>query len=580
MTFQRIDIFGIASFVGMANKSLYFGSLFRFLPISLIKQENCNILLLVLNQHIAMKFCSAFATTAIFTSWYILISTVVDVDGHGYLKTPRSRNFVASQDGKSFGGTSTTPLTEYCPHCLNRGGPLAACGLVDNRNYDTPPNAIGGTMPTNIQGTYPMGGTMEVDVVLTAHHMGHFEFHACPLSTAGAIPTQACFKSNPVKVVRDVLYGAPVDVNYPNRAYIPPLTFPGIINESGGTVPGTLYRYILQLPENLRGNLVLLQWYYLTGNSCQHPGYDTYPFPAAWGGNLPGNTGPCNVDDNDGGSGTPERFWNCAEISIVSSGPVAPIASIPLPAPSPPVTNPPYPIASPVKVPTPVIVVPVKSPVTVTSPSLTTNVGTCGGGTIGNGSCANTVYCCSKWGYCGTTSDYCGINAAPIASPVNISPITATTPTSVNAPVKAPSVPVAAPIQSPVKVPITAPAPAPVSTSPTAWVLSTSSRCGMTELDARGNCGRTCTSDSECTSASGTERQWCFNVHSNYCGSKPIQAQYCNTTALQPPSSTAQARCGINELEARERCGDSCSSSTDCAVGENCWSVHANTCSC
>ena len=34
MTFQRIDIFGIASFVGMANKSLYFGSLFRFLPIS------------------------------------------------------------------------------------------------------------------------------------------------------------------------------------------------------------------------------------------------------------------------------------------------------------------------------------------------------------------------------------------------------------------------------------------------------------------------------------------------------------------------------------------------------------------
>lgn len=537
-----------------------------------------------------MKICSAFISlsTILFTSWNIINSAVVGVHGHGYLKTPRSRNFVASQDGKSFGGTASTPLTEYCPHCLNRGGPLAACGLVDNRNYDTPPNAVGGTMPTNIQGTYPMGGTIEVDVILTAHHMGHFEFHACPLMSSGAIPTQACFQSNPVTVLRDVLYGAPLDVNYSNRAYIPPLTYPGIVNDNGGTVPGTLYRYILQLPENLQGNLVLLQWYYLTGNSCQHPGYDTYPFPAAWGGNLPGNTGPCNVDDSDGGSGTPERFWNCAEISIVSSGPVAPTASIPLPAPSPPITNPPYPIASPVKVPTPVIDVPVTSPTVVTPPSSTTGGGTCGGGTIGNGICSDTVYCCSKWGYCGTTSAYCGINLAPITPPVQ-SPIqVAESPTTGSTPITVPSSPVTTPINTPVKVPIvTAPVQLPVkqsspavSSSPmtTTWVLSTSMRCGITELDARGNCGRTCTNDSDCTVSPGTARQWCYNVHSNYCGSKPLQP-YCNTTTAMP--TTMSFRCGINEIEARERCGTLCNKSTDCGgVGENCWSVHANTCSC
>ena len=509
---------------------------------------------------------------------YIITSVVlVTVHGHGYLKTPRSRNFVASQDGASFGGTASTPLKEYCPHCLNRGGPLAACGLVDSRNYDQPPNAIGGTMPTNIQGTFQMGGTIEVDVVLTAHHMGHFEFHACPLSTAGVIPTQACFQSNPVKVIRDVLYGAPVDVNYPHRAYIPPLTYPGIINDNGGTVPGTLYRYVLQLPENLQGNLVLLQWYYLTGNSCQHPGYETYPFPSAWGGNLPGNTGPCNVDDSDGGSGTPERFWNCAEISIVSSGPVAPIPSIPLPAPSPPITNPPYTVVappSPVKVPSPVVPI---------APS-TTTVGTCGGGTIGNGICSNPSYCCSKWGYCGTTSDYCG--TAPI-SQSSKSPVVAPMMAPVKAPVVAPvmNVPVTAPVTTPVATPLKAPMAMPVSPppppqSPPTWVLSTSNRCGRSEVDARGNCGRTCTSDSECNTGTigGEQQLWCFQVHANYCGSKPIQP-YCNTTTANIMTASA-LRCGVNELEARERCGPVCTKSTDCAAGEYCWGVHANTCSC
>jgi hypothetical protein len=101
-------------------------------------------------------------------------------------------------------------------------------------------------------------------------------------------------------------------------------------------------------------------------------------------------------------------------------------------------------------------------------------------------------------------------------------------------------------------------------------------------LDARGNCGRTCISDSDCMN-SGTVRQWCFNVHSNYCGSKPVQP-YCNTTALvlqqQQSSSVNSARCGINELEARERCGKTCTSIAACGIGENCWSVHANTCSC
>jgi Lytic polysaccharide mono-oxygenase, cellulose-degrading/Chitin recognition protein len=524
-----------------------------------------------------------YKSTSLLTVSMTMYSLVVSmVDAHGYLKSPRSRNFVASQDGVSYGGSGSDPKPEYCPHCLNRGGPLAACGLVDDRNYDFPPNAIGGTMPPNIQGTYTAGSQLDVDVVLTAHHMGHFEFYACPITSPNQKPTQACFKSNPVKVLRDVLYGAPADPNYPNRAYIPPLTYPGIISFTGGSVPGTLYRYVVELPANLQGDLVLLQWYYLTANSCIHPGYSTYPFPAAWGGNLPGPTGMCNVDDSDGGSGTPERFWNCAEIKIVASGqqPVPKTTSAPLPGPSQPITNPPYPVATPpVSVPT-IPTSPVKTPTTMT--------GTCGGGIVGNGICVNSALCCSKWGYCGSTSDYCGSgNIAPVTPLTTAAPVKVLVPTKAPAsvPVKAPvSVPINAPVASPVKTPAASPVMVPPPTTPitptttntSTWILSTSNRCGISELDARGNCGPICTNDSQCASIG--PRQWCFQVHANYCNSKPV-VPYCNTTSL---TNTNTLRCGIDEVDARERCGKPCSASTDCntSFGEKCLGVHVNTCNC
>ena len=54
----------------------------------------------------------------------------VVVDAHGYLKSPRSRNYVASVDPIWWGGTETDPAPENCPHCLNIGGTEARCGKV------------------------------------------------------------------------------------------------------------------------------------------------------------------------------------------------------------------------------------------------------------------------------------------------------------------------------------------------------------------------------------------------------------------------------------------------------------------
>lgn len=223
-------------------------------------------------------------------------------NAHGYLKTPRSRNIVAAQEGLSWGGTNSDPAPEHCPQCLNRGGILAACGKINDHNYDFPPNSVGGTMPPNLQGSFAKGGTVDFEVVLTAHHKGHFVFSTCPVADASTPPTQDCFSKaeNQLVFEEDLLYGAQQDPAYPGRAYIPPLTYPGIVNDNDGPVPGTLYRYRMRLPEHIEGDLVLLQWHYISGNSCTDEGYDDYAFPTEWGNVRYSHLSVCDEIPADG----------------------------------------------------------------------------------------------------------------------------------------------------------------------------------------------------------------------------------------------------------------------------------------
>jgi hypothetical protein len=248
---------------------------------------------------------------------------------------------------------------EYCPHCLNLGGTRGECGVSGSNNYDL--------IPSGVQGTYSKGAVIEFDVLLTAHHKGHFEFNACPISP-GQIPTASCFADYPLEFVSDELYGATKDSTYPGRAYIAPLSYSGIQSTSSiAGSSGTFYRFHFKLPDDLVGDLVLLQWHYLTANSCQYDGYSTYSFPTDW--NMhPSTMSICNPSPD--GSGVPEQFWNCAEVSIVD-GPTSAATSAPLPAPVDPVPTSGYPgeytpttPAPIVPTPTPVVVTP--SPVVVT----------------------------------------------------------------------------------------------------------------------------------------------------------------------------------------------------------------------
>eukprot|EP00574_Skeletonema_japonicum_P013050 CAMPEP_0201715482 /NCGR_PEP_ID=MMETSP0593-20130828/1662_1 /ASSEMBLY_ACC=CAM_ASM_000672 /TAXON_ID=267983 /ORGANISM="Skeletonema japonicum, Strain CCMP2506" /LENGTH=407 /DNA_ID=CAMNT_0048204997 /DNA_START=66 /DNA_END=1286 /DNA_ORIENTATION=- len=347
------------------------------------------------------KQVTAAAIAAVFAS------LASNVHGHGHLVSPRSRNYVAKQDGAWWPADDTTPSPEDCPHCLNIGGTEARCGMTSERNYDYPKSVLGGNLAPAIQACYAEGDVVQLDVVLTAHHMGHFSYKACAINT-GEVASQECFDSNPLTFVEDVLYGSLPDSNYPSRAYIPRADSALIQKDNGGDY---MFSHRFRLPEALSGELVLLQWHYITANSCMSDdGYLNYDFPAGFEPNF--QVGVCEFIPPDG-RGVPEQFWNCAEIRISSD-----CASDP-PSPSPP-TTPPQTTTQATTTTTTQNTGATTTATTTTTTTTTTSTSVspspppapsscpaennaCGP----NNPCSNGM-CCSQWGYCGTSEGYCG----------------------------------------------------------------------------------------------------------------------------------------------------------------------------
>jgi len=307
--------------------------------------------------------------------------------GHAFMKMPPSRNFVANQIGKGWDdGTPQVPFKEYTPQGLNVN--MNVCGKEGgNKDYDDWLDMQGQPMPWISQASYGNGDEIQVDIVVTAHHLGHFTLSACPMGRAS---TQNCFDANPLEFVEDTMYGMPKDAEYPNRAML--------------WGDGVNLSYKFKLPNNLVGEEVLLQWIYWTANSCNYDGYkeyfNKYETPKSNKGNWSPNLSDCGPTENIPiqrvGGERPEIFVNCAEVTIGGeSSPSQPIIATPTPKPS----------LRPVE-----------------PPQVDDNVvGTCGMGQRGNGICPAKELCCSEWGYCGTIeTGHC--DGTPLPDDVDITP--------------------------------------------------------------------------------------------------------------------------------------------------------------
>jgi len=255
------------------------------------------------------------------------------VEGHGYLKSPRSRNWVAQQDGVSNGGPASDgkPERDFCPHCLNSKLATNLCSQGNAATlYDKWKDINGNPMAWDSQGTYNEGDEITVESVLTTNHAGHMDMYICP---DGDDSTQECLWNNPLTLIRDNLYGGPTDPTYPERAYY--------------SNKETDFSFTYKLPEGVCGEKVLVQWRYITANSCFPPGYrDTEVGQKLMelGWLRASDMSDCGYPyDPTGatGSGKPEQFWNCAEITIKCSYPTISRAPTPIPQPTPDPTPPP-----------------------------------------------------------------------------------------------------------------------------------------------------------------------------------------------------------------------------------------------
>eukprot|EP00854_Cymbomonas_tetramitiformis_P006493 gene6493-7785_t len=269
-------------------------------------------------------------------SIWALACLLTSAQGHGFMNIPRSRNAVAADEGRWWCSNNycdncpetegKCPWPESCPQCLNRGGTVGLCGVVEGRDYLETKDMNGDPYQPQLQATYMQGGLLELEFLITAHHMGHVELHVCPNRDN---PTQSCFDEHPLTFVEDLACAepAPRDPNYPERGYLCPNNGDAEIPEGsyGDSRSGMGFRHHWRLPEGLHCEQCLLQWYYLTANSCNPPGYHDYPFPSSswWKSAL----GDCSEIPGDG-DGTPEQFWNCADIAITADGEPAPSSGV------------------------------------------------------------------------------------------------------------------------------------------------------------------------------------------------------------------------------------------------------------
>lgn len=258
---------------------------------------------------------SMFQKTILFFSFYIS-----QVFGHGFMQLPSSRNLEAFKNGNDYdfmglsgGGViqvrRNSLLDTYIyPDSIENGNSRhGMCGdpvgMLEKYN--------GNLSEYSIVSTFEKGQTLSMDIVLTSHHKGHFEFYICnknDLSSPENGIHQECLYQN--RLLRDETYDSisPIDGNFPWRYYVEPSTCMEFQLEP---YPGFKTTVHFKLPSELVCDHCVLQWWYFTGNSCNYQGYDNFEgidCEIPWyNKDLP----RC-----EGSTAYPEEFWNCADIKI------------------------------------------------------------------------------------------------------------------------------------------------------------------------------------------------------------------------------------------------------------------------
>ena len=215
-------------------------------------------------------------------SMYVLLSFLTIVSGHGSVRDPPARNVLANSDD--------------CPDCLNAGGVsvmyngvrskarYGVCGDPWNAKKD---HEAGGKFARGkITRTYKSGSTITLKLSFSANHKGRMSFSICDLpdkrmssSEERSLTTQRCFNKNVLRRADNQ----------------------GVYSFLKGNEDKLVVKY--KLPRGLKCKHCVLQWEWLTGNSC-----------------CPSNT-PTKYCEHGVSKcfryTVPETWYNCADIKII-----------------------------------------------------------------------------------------------------------------------------------------------------------------------------------------------------------------------------------------------------------------------
>mmetsp|Transcript_49397 Transcript_49397/g.124380 ORF Transcript_49397/g.124380 Transcript_49397/m.124380 type:complete len:507 (+) Transcript_49397:85-1605(+) len=220
----------------------------------------------------------------------ILLATLISVSGHGRLTVPQARNL--NDNGAVGGGPGAVHEFDVDGHAKYQHG---ICGNAAGvpQTY----NAVG-----EVQGKYQAGSIAEFHVVITAHHVGFFEFELC--ENAGELSEECFMKHRLLKEGCECNCGSDATNSCLGCQECRRWWKPLLEGETGQTVasgyagpllPGqgnlVPYEYIMrfQIPAGVKTSNGVLRWHYMTTNSCTSK------------------------------SSAPEEFWNCVDVAISDS---------------------------------------------------------------------------------------------------------------------------------------------------------------------------------------------------------------------------------------------------------------------
>lgn len=295
---------------------------------------------------------SLIAAKLAYACVFLQLFHLLQVLGHGTLSSPKSRNLLAREKG-----------WDYCPHCKNAGTPSTVKQLDPDHRWNYPetiassvrhglcgdaanvPQSLmaGGSLYTGEIGadsTYRQGDSIDIKVWVSTHHHGWFEFYVCDKSDladpAGRI-TQACLNKH--KLLRsqsDPLNESPIDPEYPGRFYMYPKCHMSLNADGQGYM-----RIKYDLPRDLNCDHCVLQWWYVTANTCYGGGYGNVVksrFPNTYSNCIGDGMARGWLPRSDMsicGDIYPEEFWNCADIRILPREGTSPVGSHPTHFPTP-----------------------------------------------------------------------------------------------------------------------------------------------------------------------------------------------------------------------------------------------------